>query len=82
MKTQDFAIVGGVAIVAVVLSVLLCSLFLAPPKYVKNIEKVDTISAEFITPSTTYFNAQSINPTQNITVSPGANEQPFTSSAQ
>jgi hypothetical protein len=82
MKAQDFAVVGIAGFLAVVLSILLSTMFLSPQKYAKQIEKVDSVSQEFKAPSSNYFNVESINPTQNITVNPNTNDQLFSGSAQ
>lgn len=77
MKAKDLAITGVVGIVVAIFTLLLCSIVLSPVKYSKKIEKVDKITNVFTYPDEKYFNAKSINPTQNIVVNPNKNDQPF-----
>lgn len=78
MKQKDIALIAVIVIISGVASFLLSNLLFAPPKTrQQQVEVVEAITANFPTPSTKYFNAQSINPTQLIQIGKTANPNPF-----
>lgn len=78
MKQKDIALIIVVAAVSAVISFLLSGwLFAAPEDRQQEVEKVDVITSDFEQPSSRYFNANSVNPTQDIKIGPGDNPNPF-----
>ena len=78
MKQKDLvlviAIIGGAAL----LSFLVFSVVFGKKTNAKmKVEVVEPISSDFKLPSTKYFNKDSLNPTQTITIAPDANQNPF-----
>ncbi|MCA9333448.1 hypothetical protein KC963_00185 [Candidatus Saccharibacteria bacterium] len=78
MKQKDIIIIGIVIIVSGVASYFISNLLFAAPKDLQTeVEVVEPITAEFSTPDTRYFNANSIDPTLTITIGNDQNSQPF-----
>jgi hypothetical protein len=78
MKAKDIGVLAVVGIVSAVFSYFLSSLLISSSEDRKaTVEVVAPISAEFTRPDTKYFNASSVNPTQNIVVEPITNPNPF-----
>lgn len=78
MKQKDIILIVVVVIISGALSFVLSKfLFSIPNNRQTEVEVVQPISAEFPTPDTRYFNANSINPTRNISIGDNQNPQPF-----
>lgn len=78
MKTKDLGIIAVVVIVSAFISYFASSILISSPDDRKqSVETVEAISPEFTRPDSTYFNEQSVNPTQSITVGPAENPNPF-----
>lgn len=78
MKQKDIALIIVIVAVSAVLSFLLSGwLFATPSDRQQQVERVDVITSDFDRPSAQYFNANSVNPTQNIKIGPGENPSPF-----
>jgi hypothetical protein len=78
MKQKDIALIAVIAIVSGVISFLVSGyVFAKPADRELTAEKVDVITSEFSLPSSTYFNAESINPTQLIEIGESDNPNPF-----
>lgn len=78
MKQKDIALIVVVAAISVVVAFVASSLiFGSTGKGKQTAEKVDAISATFPTPDSRYFNKDSIDPTQTITIGDTSNSQPF-----
>lgn len=78
MKQKDIVLIIVVVFVSGVFSLILSSLFINSPKNRKTqVEVVDKIDAEFTQPDKTYFNPNSIDPTQNIRIGDDLNPDPF-----
>lgn len=78
MKQKDIAIIIIVVFVSGVFSFFISNaLFAAPKDLQTEVEVVEPISATFNQPDARYFNNDSINPTQPITIGDGQNQQPF-----
>ena len=82
MKQKDMLIMGGVAVVAVLFSIVLSGVIFGSPK--KNPIKVPVvhkISSSFPTTQTddykAFFNDKALNPTQLIKIGTSNNNQPF-----
>lgn len=83
MKQKDLPLIlVMVFISAVVAFVISRWLFASPQNREQTAEKVDVIGAEFNPPSRKYFNAESVNPTQQIQIGGSTNPNPFNSKPQ
>ena len=80
MKQKDIALIAVIAIVSGVISFFVSGMIFAKPAdREQKAEVVDVITSEFSPPSTKYFNAQSIDPTQLIQIGDNDNPNPFVS---
>lgn len=78
MKKKDIVIIIAVAIVSAIFSYVLSNyLFGGDSKQNLTAPVVQPISADFADPDPRFFNANSLNPTQNITIGETQNNQPF-----
>lgn len=78
MKQKDIAIIIVVVFVSGLLSYFISNaLFASPDNLTTEVEVVEPITADFPEPDARYFNPNSINPTQTITIGDGQNQQPF-----
>lgn len=78
MKRKDILTIAVVVIVSGGLSLILSSIFISSPKkHTTKVEVVQKITSDFPEPNKKYFNEQSINPTQLITIGNNANTKPF-----
>ncbi len=78
MKQKDIAVIIAVIIVAGVASLLLSKqIFGTPKSRQQQVPEIQAISAEFQTPDPTYFNSNSKDITQLITIGPGNKSNPF-----
>jgi hypothetical protein len=78
MKSKDIAIIVGIAGFAAILAFIISNMFLAAPENLKSkIEVVEPISTTFDIPGETYFNSNSVNPTQLIRIGENQNQNPF-----
>jgi hypothetical protein len=83
MKQKDLALVIMIAAIAAFISFFVSNLlFKSGDKRQQKAEVVDVISTDFQAPSTKYFNAKSINPTQLITIGNNDNTNPFNGKSQ
>ena len=79
MKQKDIALIVVVAIVSAVIALVLSNLLFGPSRSQQKAEVVDPITAAFQTPDKRYFNANSVDPTQTITIGTPSNQTPFNS---
>ncbi len=78
MKQNDWALILVVVIISGAASTLLSNYLINPAKSrTEKVEVVEKITSDFTTPSTKYFNKDSINPTKIIDIGPTANPKPF-----
>lgn len=78
MKQKDIAVIIIIVFVTGILSFFISSALFTSPKNLKTeVEVAEPISAEFGQPDKKYFNKDSVNPTQTITIGDGENQQPF-----
>lgn len=83
MKRKDLGVIIGVAIVSGIISLIVSSKVIVTPAHrQQQVEVVPAINAQFSTPSTTYFNSQSIDPTVLIQIGNNSNQTPFNNSPQ
>ncbi len=78
MKRKDLTLIVVVALFSAIVS-LVISHFTFGSKNNKQVkvEIVNAINPDFILPDKRYFNGDSINPTQNITIQGGQNTEPL-----
>lgn len=78
MTRQNIMTFIVVAFMALIVSYIATnSLFASSKNRQMEVEKVDTISADFPAPNKKYFNATSINPAQTIQIGGDQNDNPF-----
>lgn len=78
MKQKDIALIAIAVLFGAIFSIVLSNLVFASPKNrQQKVEVVQPISDDFPTPDTHYFNEQSIDPTQLITIGNNTNPTPF-----
>ena len=83
MKQQDLAMILIVVFASTVVSLVASRLiFASPHNRQQSAEKVDVINADFTLPSSSYFNAQAVNPTQQIKIGDSSNPNPFNPTSQ
>ena len=78
MKQQDIALILVIGFISAVLSLVASSLIFSPSS-AKNLksESVTEITATFAEPDKRYFNSESVDPTQIISIGNNANQTPF-----
>jgi len=78
MKVKDIAVIAVVVFISGLLSYFISSALFGSPNNLKTqVEVVEPITANFPEPDSRYFNSNSVNPTQTITIGDGQNQQPF-----
>lgn len=83
MKQKDWTLVLVMVFVSVVLAIVASRLvFSSPQNRDLTAEVVDEITAGFPQPPSKYFNASSVNPTQQIEIGGGNNPNPFNANPQ
>lgn len=83
MKQKDIALIVVIGIISAVMSFVISGkVFVTPAKRQQKVDTVPKISATFATPDTQYFNTNSINPTQLVTIGNNNNQNPFSSTSQ
>ena len=80
MKQKDVAFIITVVFISGVISFVVSDkLFTTPKSRQQKVETVDKITSEFSVPDSTYFNKNSIDPTQLIQIGNNNNQNPFSS---
>ena len=78
MKQKDIALILIVVFISTVISfVVSSSLFSTPKANQAQVEQASVISPNFSPPNDTYFNSNSVDPTQLITIGNSTNPLPF-----
>lgn len=77
MKQKDIAPIIVVAFVSAVISIVVSHMIFKTSQASQETASVPSLSASFPKPDPTYFNSQSINPTQLITINNYHNTNPF-----
>jgi hypothetical protein len=78
VKQKDLIIIVAVAVVVGIFSFVLSNfLFSGKKAYNLTAPTVNPISANFQLPDSTYFNSNSLDPTQDITIGGTTNTAPF-----
>ena len=80
MKQKDIFVIVVVVIISAGISIFVSKwLFSVPAGRQTKVEVVTPITAEFDQPDNRYFNSNSVDPTQNITIGGNQNQAPFNS---
>ncbi len=79
MKQKDIALIIVIVAIGGAFSFVISNKFISPPDRNEKAAKVIPITAEFSEPNRSFFNDQSINPTQLIQISNGENKTPLKS---
>lgn len=79
MKQKDIALIIIIVFVSGIVSFVVSGKLFAPTKGHQSVETVDKISSDFNVPDSTYFNKNSIDPTQLIEIGNSTNPNPFNS---
>jgi hypothetical protein len=83
MKSKDFALIAVVVFISILVSFFVSKLVFAPSSDSdQQVEVVQPITADFPQPSNKYFNAQSNDPTIQITIGASNNTDPFSGTQQ
>jgi hypothetical protein len=78
VKQKDIALIIVVAVMSAVIALVLSNiLFGSPARSQQKAEAVDPITADFPAPDQRYFNTNSVDPTQTITIGNQSNQTPF-----
>lgn len=78
MKQKDLALIIIIVVVAAFISLFISNkLFATPSNRQQQVEVVQPISSSLQTPNPAYFNSNSKDPTQLITIGQSANSNPF-----
>ena len=78
MKQKDIALIMVIAFVSAIISFIASDkIFVTPANRQQEVQVVDVVNPNFQTPSTKYFNSNSIDPTQDSQVGTGNNTNPF-----
>ncbi len=83
MKQKNVVTLIIIVVIAGIISLIASKyLFATSADRQQSVEIVPVITADFPTPSSTYFNTQSIDPTQLIQIGTTTNSNPFSSATQ
>ena len=77
MKSKDISLLVVVAIISGVIAVVVSGFIVSADDKKQSVEVVQPISSEFRRPSARYFNADSVNPTQEIRIQEDEGSNPF-----
>jgi len=83
MKQKDIALILVIVAVSGIISFLASRwIFAKPADRQQKAEVVDVITSDFPLPNSKYFNSNSVDPTQLITIGNSNNPNPFGGSSQ
>lgn len=83
MKQKDIALIIVIAFFSAIISFVISGkIFVTPANRQQKVEVVDKITNDFTPPSSKYFNADSIDPTQLVTIGNNNNQTPFNGTSQ
>ncbi len=77
MKSRDVGIIGIAIILAIIFSVIISKFVFVAHSSGQKVEVVPLISSNFSKPDSRYFNANSIDLTQFISIGNNSNSNPF-----
>ena len=80
MKQKDLTLILVMVFISAVVALIISRwLFASPQNRKQTAEVVDVITPQFSEPPMKYFNVNSVNPTQQITIGGSSNPNPFNS---
>jgi hypothetical protein len=83
MKQKDIILVGVVAFISAIISIIICNqIFSSSSNRQQQVEVVQPITSSFAQPDKRYFNEKSIDPTKLITIGQNVNPDPFSGNPQ
>jgi hypothetical protein len=83
MKQKDVALIVIIVFISAIVSLFASkAIFASPKNRQQQVEVVQPITADFPQPNSQYFNSQSNDPTQLITIGQSSNTNPFSGSSQ
>ena len=83
MKQKDIILIVIIVFFSAIISLLVSkAIFVSPKNRQQQVEVVQPITADFPKPDSHYFNDQSFDPTQTITIGQNANPNPFNGTKQ
>jgi len=83
MKQKDIGLILVIVFISAIISLFVSNTIFAPPKNrQQEVEVVQPISSSLTKPDSRFFNNSAFDPTQNITIGPNNNTNPFSSSSQ
>lgn len=77
MKSKDITLIVIIGIISAMLSFFLSNALISPGKRDTSVEVAQPINSNFQRPPAEYFNANSINPTQEIRIQQDEGSNPF-----
>jgi uncharacterized protein YpmB len=78
MRKKDLPVIIVIVVISAVISLLVSKAIFAPPKNrQQQVDVVQTVTTDFPSADTHYFNKNSIDPTQLITIGQNTNTNPF-----
>jgi hypothetical protein len=78
MKQKDLSLILFIIGLSAIVSFIVSSKLISTPKNrQQQVEVVEKISSEFVTPDKKYFNDKALDPTQTIEIGNDSNEKPF-----
>ena len=81
MKQKDIALILVIVFISAVVSLFVSkAIFNSPQKSQQQVVVVPTISSQFTPPDPKYFNDNTYDPTQLITIDANSNQNPFNAS--
>ena len=81
MKQKDVALIIVIVVISGIISLVVSkTLFVSSADRQQQVDVVQPIDASFQAPSTSYFNANSVDPTQLILIGNANNASPFSAS--
>lgn len=81
MKQKDIALIIIIVFISGLISLFVSKSLFGTTASNKQVEVVEAINSNFPTPDPTYFNAQSVDPTQLIQIGNANNANPFNGTA-
>ena len=83
MKQKDISLILVIAVLSAIISFVLSNVLFASPKHrQQQVEVVSSISPDFATPDTKYFNQSAVDLTQLIQIGNTTNPNLFNGSSQ
>jgi hypothetical protein len=83
MKQKDLLLIGIAIVASAILSIVVSNkIFTTPADRQQQVEVAGSISPTFTSPSSMYFNSNSIDSTQSIQIGVNSNQTPFGSGSQ